>query len=378
LTTHDVLSYAVATSTIQDIRAQSPDWAHLFSPSAHIVSSRAWPQPDWVVVDETTGILLAAEFKPPAQTKREYLTGVGQAVAYTRDFNYAALVMPQYADDGYNIGQHVFDVLDQTLYDAAPIALMTYDPAVLSPANPGCNLIRPLTSRTAPLITSPNVTDSFYAKWRDASPEELGLFLEYLYDEGRAVNAVGTVRDRAFDRLWADMVAGSTRNWSDNHRRINANHRVAWGKNYRNFVTHLDWILPGGALTGTGLEALHIVHRYGHRSQVFLDLLARAVLLPGKHLVLVNAISRYQDGGPIPGVEQDWLDGVEQYLEDEGLLKRNPGRHSAAIQNVARGFLKAEKTLWRRLGLIVPRGGRVFHPGRGFIFNWERITGLVG
>jgi hypothetical protein len=331
-----------------------------------------------VVVDETTGILLAAEFKPPAQTKREYLTGVGQAVAYTRDFNYAALVMPQYADDGYNIGQHVFDVLDQTLYDAAPIALMTYDPAVLSPANPGCNLIRPLTSRTAPLITSPNVTDSFYAKWRDASPEELGLFLEYLYDEGRAVNAVGTVRDRAFDRLWADMVAGSTRNWSDNHRRINANHRVAWGKNYRNFVTHLDWILPGGALTGTGLEALHIVHRYGHRSQVFLDLLARAVLLPGKHLVLVNAISRYQDGGPIPGVEQDWLDGVEQYLEDEGLLKRNPGRHSAAIQNVARGFLKAEKTLWRRLGLIVPRGGRVFHPGRGFIFNWERITGLVG
>ena len=75
-----------------------------------------------------------------------------------------------------------------------------------------------------------------------------------------------------------------------------------------------------------------------------------------------------------------WLDGLEQFLEDKGLLKRNPARAAAAKAGVERGFLKAEKQLWKNLELIIPSGstGRtVFHRGRGFIFNWARITSLL-
>jgi hypothetical protein len=117
---------------------------------------------------------------------------------------------------------------------------------------------------------------------------------------------------------------------------------------------------------------------YGPTSRPFLDRLASAALQEGKHLILFNAISEYQDAliGPFPE-EDEWLRGLELYLEDKGLLKRNPARAAAAVQGSARGFLKAEKQFWRNLELIVPRGRRVFHPGRGFIFNWSRITDLI-
>jgi hypothetical protein len=176
------------------------------------------------------------------------------------------------------------------------------------------------------------------------------------------------------------MIAGKLRHWSGQPRQVTntSRNQEAWGKNYRNFATHIGWCGPDGKLTDGGLEALRVVHLYGSASRVFLDFLARSVLGDGKHLVLINAINELQDGMHPPVDESQWLDDIEVGLERQGLLKRNPGRHGAAVQKVARGFLKAEKTLWRNLDLIVPRGRRVFHPGRGFIFDWSRITSLVG
>jgi hypothetical protein len=380
VTTHDVLAFAVALETVRDIRNLSPQWSPVFSANVHVTTSRAWPQPDFVIHDQANKIALAAEFKPPAQSKREYLTGLGQAVAYTRDFTYAALVIPDYADDGYPIGDHVRSVLELQDYAAAPIALLTYDPAVLSPTTPICHVARTLTARSTALRRLPPLSPSFYAKWREASADELGRYLNHLYDEGRAPASARPIRDRAFDSLWNEIVSGATTNLAGSARKISntGKNRIAWDKNFRNFMSHLDWTLGDGALTDTGLTALHLVHRYGADSRVFLDLLSTSVLVNGKHLVLINAINDYQNEirGSFPD-ESAWLVNMEEYLEDKGLLKRNPGRHAASIQNVQRGFLKAEKTLWRALELIIPRGYRAFHPGRGFIFNWERITGLL-
>lgn len=149
-------------------------------------------------------------------------------------------------------------------------------------------------------------------------------------------------------------------------------------------MSHLGWIESKGALTESGLKALHIVHIYGAQSKLFTDTIAKAVLLFGKHLILINAINGFQntyheETGTFPS-EAEWLDFVEQHLEDKGLLKRNPGRAGAAVQLSRRQFLKAEKQLWRNLDLIIPHGslgGRVYHPGLGIIFNWSRIVELV-
>ena len=381
MNTHDVLSFAVATECVRRIRTGDAAWSHIFSTAAYPSSSRTWPLPDFVLVDDANDIKAAAEFKPPNQSKREYLTGLGQAVAYTRDFHYAILIVPDFAEDDYPIAEHITNVLAQPVATGLPISVLRYDPRVLSESNAGFIVTRPLEARTAPLARSAPVENSFWAKWRDISPMELGTFLEYLYDEGRS-NEPGTVRDRAFESLWRDIQAGQLRHWGGGVRTVSdsAANKEAWKKNYRNFVAHIGWSNPDGKLTEEGLVALRIVHQYGSESRMFIDELARTILTAGKHLVLINAINRFQDREALIDNEQAWLDDLETHLEDAGLLKRNPGRHEAAIRQSARGFLKAEKTLWKNLGFISTAGttgARVFHQGRGFIFDWSRITALL-
>ncbi|HTW43181.1 MAG TPA: hypothetical protein VMD79_12785 [Solirubrobacteraceae bacterium] len=380
MNTHDVLAYAVAQQIVRDIRAGDPQWSPVFSPTVHTAGARGWPIPDFVLQDAASGEAGAAEFKPPDQTKREYLTGLGQAVAYTRDFHYSLLVVPDVADDDFQIGAYLQDVLTQSVTSPLPVGLVEYDPRTLSSARADLLIRRPLTARAGGFARRPPVESSFYAKWRDASPQELARFLELLYEEGRKPHQARSIRDRAFDRLWVEMTSGRTLHWGGQPRRVTnrASNREAWGKNYRNFVTHIGWCGPDGKLTEPGLEGVRVVHLYGANSRVFLDFLARSVLSEGKHLVLLNAINELQDAMIPPKEETKWLSDIELGLEHQGLLKRNPGRHGAAVQNVARGFLKAEKTLWRNLELITPRGTRVFHPGRGFIFDWSRITSLLG
>lgn len=378
MNTHDVLAFAVATEAVTRLRAGRAPWNTLFSTNSYVTASRVWPVPDFVLVDSEHQRTIAAEFKPPQQSKREYLTGLGQALSYSRDFDYGLLVVPEIADDGYRIADHIVDVLGQPELQQIPLGVLTYDPSAFSPQMPGFREARFFPERGIPPIRPAHLDQSFYAKWREMSPEEAFALLVHSYDEMRSAGGIGTIRDRAFGRLWRDIQEGRLRHWAGGIRHYNSSSRTAVGKNYRNFLFHLGWTEADGSLTKAGLEALHVGTLYGSTSRPFLDRTARAALGDGKHLILFNAISEYQDGlgAPFPE-EQEWLYGLELFLEDKGLLKRNPERAAAAVQGSARQFLKAEKQFWKNLELIVPRGRYVFHPGRGFIFNWSRITDLI-
>lgn len=204
--------------------------------------------------------------------------------------------------------------------------------------------------------------------------------LIHSYDVKREPSATGTVRDRAFERLWNDIQAGKLHHGAGGIRHYAADAKTKTGvnKNYRNFLFHIGWTEADGALTKSGLETLHVGTLYGSGSRPFLDAMSIALLNDGKHLILFNAMSEYQDSLPPPFPDEpEWLAGLEAFLEEKGLLKRNPQRSAVAVRGSARQFLKAEKQLWRKLELIIPRGARVFHPGRGFIFNWSRIADLL-
>lgn len=377
MNTHDVLAYSIAQEAIRRVASAHPSWSVL-SPSSYITSSRNWPVPDFVLVDLATKVTVAAEFKPPQQTKREYLTGLGQASAYTRDFHYSLLILPTISDDGYAISKHVLKVLDEPHFANLPLGVLEYDPSTLSPTAPGFNEARVFPSRHAPPAVSVTLDQSFYAKWREMAPQEMLLLLAHSYDEMRKPSlGTGNVRDRAFDLLWSDIQAGTVEHWARGQRNYGTSSRTGVNKNYRNFFFHIGWTDGTGALTKSGLEALHTGTLYGPWSEPFLDQIARAILIDGKHLILFNAISEFQNGLSSITDEGMWLDHLENALEDRGLLKRNPARHLAAVASSARGFLKAEKQLWRNLRLIVPRGARSFHPGKGFIFDWARITSLL-
>lgn len=376
MNTHDVMAYAIATEAISRVRRAEGPWNQFFSPDAYITASRVWPVPDFVIHDTTNGLSIAAEFKPPLQTKREYLTGLGQAVAYSKDFHYSLLVLPEIADDGYLIADHVVKVLKQQPFSEVPVGVLSYDPAQFSPHNPSFDEVHFFSARIAAPLTPVGLDSSFYAKWREMSSQEMGLLLEFSYSEMKSSTVgQGNVRDRAFDRLWREIQAGRVRHWGGGVRNYAAGNKTGVAKNYRNFFFHIGWSDADGSLTKLGLEANHIATLYGYLSRPFLDVVAKSILSAGKHLILFNAIDEYQNAlrPPFP-TEADWLDGMELFLEAKGLLKRNPAR---AGNLAARGFLKAEKQIWRQLELIVPSGARVYNPGRGFIFNWPRITELI-
>ena len=250
----------------------------IFSTNVYTGSSRTWPLPDFVIVDADRQASMAGEFKPPNQSKREYLTGLGQAFAYTRDFSYSMLVVPTVADDGYEIARHITSVLEQTELTNAPVGLICYDPKAVSPTNTAFQVLRSLAPRVAPPKGQVDRVTTLWAKWRDMSLQELGRFLELFYEEGRNSNTItGTVRGRAFDRLWDDMTQGRTINLSGTSRQLNNTPKLkgGWSKNFRNFPAHLGWCYHDGKLTAQGLAALHLVHQYGYGSRVFLDHLSR-------------------------------------------------------------------------------------------------------
>jgi hypothetical protein len=340
--------------------------------------------PDFVLADDQNGLSIAAEFKPPGQTKREYLTGLGQALAYTKDFDYALLVVPDIADDGHLIADYITDVLEQEDYVGLPVGLLKYDARLITAETAGATIARFFQQREHAPEHKARLDVSFYAKWREISSEEVACFLRHLYREQTDPSeTTGSIRDRAWVLVWADVQAGRLHNWTGRVRRFadTPASREANMKNWRNFLSHIRWMETDGTLTADGLRAHHVALIYGPRSKMFVNALARAVLLAGKHLILLNTINAYQDEriedrGPFDD-EQQWLDEIETHLEEKGLLKRNPERHAAAHRHQERGFLKAEKQLWKELGFVVPRGRFVYHEGRGFVFDWTNITELL-
>lgn len=381
MSTHDILAYSAAVEAVRRLREGAAPWNTIFSSSAYVTASRTWPVPDFVLVDSSNNLTVAAEFKPPLQTKREYLTGLGQAIAYSRDFNYGLLVLPTTADDGYLIADHIDQILKQASMKDAPVGLLTYDPVSFSPHSPTFQETHFFLQRTVGPPEPAHLDSSFYAKWREMGPEELYAFLAYSYEEAKkpSVGCAGTIRDRAFDRLWNDIQHGQLHHWGGGVRNYQNTANIKNGvmKNYRNFLFHIGWCESDGKLTKEGLNAFHVATLYGAKSRPFLDAIASATLLDGKHLILFNAISEFQDHLPVFPDERQWLNDLESFLEIKGLLKRNPGRGAASVAGSGRQFFKAEKQLWRKLELIKPRGSRVFHPGRGLIFNWARISELI-
>lgn len=125
---------------------------------------------------------------------------------------------------------------------------------------------------------------------------------------------------------------------------------------------------------------MRVATSYGPSSQVFRDTLARTVLDQGKHLVLITAIESFQQQRTgIKAFEgsQTWTEEVERNIEERGFIKHNEGKHAAAVAGVERNFFKAENQLWYQLGFIKRLGDRSYHPGRGYVFDWSRITDLV-
>jgi hypothetical protein len=311
----------------------------------------------------------AVEFKPPASSKGECVRGLGQAITYLSDFHSTALIVPDRADDGFEIAKYIASargVPDEVGVFAYPAAAATASAdridLVLLKAIGGAP-----ASRTP--AVQPHVDETFWAFWRDISLEEFFLVLDSSDRQAGEPDA----RSKALRVVYHKYRRRETTDPQGRRRRrpnISEQHFVG---NLAITLTHLGlWDAAG--LTQAGRYLVHVGREFGPESNRFRDEFARHALVEGRHYDLVKLVYEFQQKYPdVVESPSKFRVRLERYLEEERLLRRLPNRRTSG----ARSFFKAEFTFWGQLLRITRRHGRSYVGPSGVDFDWPRIVDLL-
>lgn len=373
---HDELASSLCNRITNKIRNQENEWKQIFSPKLFRIGDWSWPRPDYICQDQQLGVTYAFEFKPPKQTKREYLTGLGQAIAYLDKHNYSAIVLPKYSDDGFEISDYISKVLKDKMYANLPLSIFEYDG---NPSEPEITPVRKIEKlREVKPSESIVIQETFWCWWRDMSQYELFMLLE-LSDKYR------NIKDDIYtNNIWPEfadaLFNGKTKDWGNNFRnkRFTKESYKSEKQNYKIPIFQLDlWNQADGKLTFKGYKLLTIGKIFGADSEEFLSYLTKLVLTDGKHLELIRVIDSYQkdDKNKIPEKSKEYLKCLDDYLTTQGMIgKRKP----TAIKTDAKGtYLRDEPKLWNKLDLFDENKGRYFAPHEGYSFDWPRILDIL-
>ena len=371
---HNFMAHEVSTLLLDQLRTgKAAEWAtHRLTKKATLWQGKAdWPRPDIAFEDRTNGSSLAIEFKPPNHPKREYVTGLGQAITYLSDFEFSGLVVPNLSADGFGIGSYLASLLDRQLA-ALPIALFTYD------LDPKAIVVRrKLTTRKSPAPGIPQGVGRkvFWGYWRDLSRFDLFELLR-LTDFMTARSF-----DDVFCEFWNTLaVRGKARTWEGSPRKKKKMPQAAPNYkgerlNARLAMRHAGMISAGGDLTALGHELLRVGKIYGPESAAFSDGIARLVLLEGGHLDLIFWVEeqhRFLTASD-RNTSDAYFKALDGALVQAGVIASRPESAPKAH------FLRDEPKLWNKLGLLLRHGrGRYFHQGLGLAFDWRKIVSVLG
>jgi hypothetical protein len=332
-----------------------------------------WPRPDIAFEDPTTGASLALEFKPPGQSKREYVTGIGQAFTYLRDFEYAAVILPRKTVDAFEIAEYFQASLNDSFAQHIPIALFAYERDPTKDDDLTALVSLRIRAGEPPPIPKGVGRKVFWAYWRDLSQ----------YDVFDILCEIDRVNRRTFNSAYRQfwkrkMVAGRALTWEGLRRKrksLNAPSYESEKTNVQLSLRHTGILSPKGALTDEGLQLLRYGKVYGPSSKSFMDYLSHLVLQTGRHLELIFWVDEQQRE-----LSQNsrrnaptFYHGLDLRLERAGIITAAPTDRPKPT------FLRDEQKLWNKLGLLVPSHGRsYFHPGVGLVFNWRAIISAAG
>lgn len=353
-----------------DLRAARADWANgELGPRTTLWQGLAdWPRPDIAFQDKTTNAAIALEFKPPNQPKREYVTGIGQAITYLNTFKYSGLIVPSVANDGFHIADYIGEIFSGLL-SQMPIVLFGYDsdPAKL-------RVIRKLQKRSSGSIPIPAGTGRtvFWGYWRDLSNYDL-LTLMQLIDSQKRPNF-----RKAFDNYWSRFATkGRALTWERRIRKSKA--KLAASRNGERInanlaMKHSGLISSDDRLTGDGYKLLQIGKVYGPQSIAFLEALAAQVLIEARHLELMLWIDEQQRyiHKRKKRDAREFYRAVDARLATAGIIAA-PKSGAAKV-----AFIRDEPKLWNKLGLLISAGvGRYFHAGYGLVIDWRKVISVV-
>ena len=367
---HNLMAHQVSALLLQEVRTGKAVWSHarLTTKSTLWQGMADWPRPDIAFEDRTTKSSIALEFKPPNQPKREYVTGLGQALTYLNDFEFAGLIVPEVSNDGFAIAEYFRDMLTGVL-DEMPVALLSYR---TNPSN--LKILQPLRERIDGPQSLPAGVGAkvFWGYWRDLSSFDLLTFLQLIDRSTR------NDFDVIFDKFWRSFATtGRARTWEGDYRKrkqMKAAGHMGERINVWLAMRHAGLIDTDGRITADGYELLRVGKVYGADSSAFLDVLARHVLTNGRHLDLILWVED-QQRYIAPDKKQDadtFYHALDLRLVREGVIAMPPA--NAAKQY----FLRDELKLWNKLGLLVHSGReRYFHENHGLAFDWRRVISVL-
>ena len=368
-------------------------------------TSAEFPSPDAAFFDPTNKVIASFEFKPPTETKRGILTGVGQSIAYLQNSTISFLVAPIRLED-YDLGGYLTNLYNSQIVGKIPCGLVLYENNI--PSNVilahGIDII----PENAQITRIPE-TDRFWAKHQDLPIPLFHLILHYYYiakisrtyDEdpfarcfikefitesvlddftpkaciidlaGNPIKTVAGTKnivhlEKKLKTAQKHLADDRTSQYNIISKAINTNYvgdnyYNSIKKNYISFMKHLQVIDSENNLTDKGFTLYHLGLVNGPTSKVFVDYFAHELLTTGHHLDLILDIDSLKQG------HSDWtidqvLSQMESDYEDKGYIKRNPNRQRGEQSNV--GFLKYERIIWNSLGLVENNG----------TIQWKKIT----
>ena len=371
---HDTKATMYGDAILTRIRTADKEFKQIFSTSLIRTGAWDWPRPDYVCFDEELNATYALEFKPPFQSKREYLTGLGQSLSYLQRHTYSGLILPYFADDGFPIATFVADTLLAPEFAKVATSVFAYDFN-----NDSINILRPIS--TLRTFVSPKMktdeTKTFWCWWRDISHYELYDLLNLSFIFSDEPGDIYT--DHIYPSFYKMMVSGKTRQWDGTPRTKTGS--VASMKsekqNYKIPLVQLElWSRSEGRLTDLGFTLLEIGKKYGPDSKKFFDILSYLILVNGKHLDLINLVEKFQKLKKAPQSSKDYVVELEVFLSDNGCIgKRKPTAVTTGAKN---SYMRDEMKLWNKLGFLHPYNKTsYFFPNEGYKFNWERISEVL-
>lgn len=365
---HNELAHRAIRMLLSQLRQGQAHWAtdRLTQYATLFQGLPDWPRPDGALHDPNTNSSLAVEFKPPGQSKREYVTGIGQAITYLRNFEYAALIVPKLAGDGYEISRYLQANLSEPFASALPVALFDYenDPSQLRA------LINLRPRQGPPPSGLRGIRKKiFWAYWRDLSNYDLFDLLDTIYSKN-------TTFEHSFKTFWNQkMIRGRARTWEGTNRKPRKQTPKGYTGERTNVnlsMRHIGVIDSDGRLTDDGLKLLHKGKVYGASSLAFLNGLGRLVLGNGRHLELIFWVEDQQRDFSQKALAKQFYHNLDRALQRAGIIASAPVNRSKAT------FLRDEQKLWNKLGLLKrSRGRQYFHVGTGLVFDWQTIISRI-
>ena len=360
---HDEMAFKIAR-TIRDLVLKGVNpWKKMYNPTIVITSSSDWPEPDFVF-DDKRGLTYGFEFKPPEQVRREYLLGVGQAVAYLNHFSHSTLILPKIAEN-FEIADYISDLVRKI---PLKIGVIAYDPSNIEelevvvpyPANP-----------VGPLVKRASIGKVFWAFWMDESIHEFYLMLKKSYE---LRHKRGDIKEEVFSHVFKLMKEGKTYANNGKLRKLGGKLKFSsWFLNYRLPFLHCGlWSLDGKP-TLIGTRILSIGDTYGWDSEEFRNALAKAYLVNGKHLLLMRYIWDIQTDAIGKGTEHKTTKEYLDFMANE-LMKRGFGRAHRGV----RRNLQAMISLWGGGFRILKRCGKSYYFKEfGIVPDWGKITSII-